>query len=101
MVSSDVMIQAGITPEEDISDAETDQIDEEMLQDIEEQDLDVFEDFLKNFDVNDLPSDQDIDEEDQDWSSGNQIKVIINRDTSVTLKPRFFVQKFILANKLS
>ena len=66
MVSSDVMIQAGITPEEDISDAETDQIDEEMLQDIEEQDLDVFEDFLKNFDVNDLPSDQDIDEEDQD-----------------------------------
>ena len=66
LVSSDVMIQAGITPEEDISDEEPGKVDEELLQQIEEQDLDVFEDFLKNFDIDDLPSDQDIDEEDQD-----------------------------------
>lgn len=66
MVSSDVMTQAGISPEEDISDTEPGKIDEEIQQELEEQDLDVFEDFLKNFDIDDLSSDQDIDEEDQD-----------------------------------
>ena len=66
MVSSDVMTQAGITPEEDISEEEPGKVDEELLQQIEEQDLDVFEDFLKNFDIDDLPSDQDIDEEDEE-----------------------------------
>ena len=66
MVSSDVMTQAGISPEEDISDTESGKIDEEIQRELEDQDLDVFEDFLKNFDIDDLSSDQDIDEEDQD-----------------------------------
>ncbi len=72
MVSSDVMIQAGITPEEDISEEEPGKIDEEILQQIEEQDLDVFEDFLKSFEIDDLPSDKDIDEEDQDIDEEDQ-----------------------------
>lgn len=66
MVSSDVMIRAGISPEDDISETEPGNIEGQTLREIEDQDLDVFEDFLKNFDIDDLSSDQDIDEEDQD-----------------------------------
>lgn len=66
MVSSDVMAQAGISPEDDISETKAGNIEDESLRDIEDQDLDVFEDFLKNFDIDDLSSDQDTDEEDQD-----------------------------------
>ncbi len=63
MVSEDVMKQAGITPEEDISERDAEELSEEEKAEIEEQDLDVFEDFLKNFDINDLKSDSDEDEE--------------------------------------
>jgi bifunctional DNase/RNase len=66
MVSTDVMTQAGISPEDDISETEPESVEEETLRELEDQDLDVFEDFLKNFDIDDLSSDQDIDEEDQD-----------------------------------
>lgn len=66
LVSSDVLIQAGISPEEDISEAETDKTEEESQFKLENQDLDVFEDFLKNFNIDDLPSDQDSGEEDKD-----------------------------------
>lgn len=65
MVSEDVMTQAGIVPEEDISDMEPGKADESM-KDIEEQDLGVFEDFLQSFDSDDLSSEDDIDEEDPD-----------------------------------
>jgi hypothetical protein len=63
MVAEEVMDQAGIIPEEDISDAEAEEISEEEKAEIEKQDLDVFEDFLQNFDINDLTSDSDEDEE--------------------------------------
>jgi bifunctional DNase/RNase len=66
MVSTDVMTQAGISPEDDISETKPESVEEETLRELEDQDLDVFEDFLKNFDIDDLSSDQDIDEEDQD-----------------------------------
>ena len=65
MVSADVMRQAGIIPEEDISETEPGNYQEHDLEEIEAENLDVFEDFLQNFDIDDLPDD-DVDEEDQD-----------------------------------
>ena len=66
MVSLDVMTQAGISPEEDISDSEPGKVKEDTMEELEDQDLDVFEDFLKNYNIDELPSDEDTDEEDQD-----------------------------------
>ena len=96
MVSSDVMTQAGISPEEDISDTESGKIDEEIQRELEDQDLDVFEDFLKNFDIDDLSSDQDNDEEDQDWSLDYPIKVIIEPGGFSWSETPVFCTKFIL-----
>jgi len=59
MVSEDVMNQAGIVPEEDISDVDADAADQEHTPELEEQSLDVFEDFLQNFDLDDLDSGED------------------------------------------
>jgi hypothetical protein len=59
MVSEDVMNQAGIVPEEDISDVDADAADQEHIPELEEQSLDVFEDFLQNFDLDDLDSGED------------------------------------------
>ncbi len=64
MVADEVMTQAGIIPEEDISEAETEELSEEERAEIEEQDLDVFEDFLQNFDIDDMTSDSEDEEED-------------------------------------
>lgn len=66
MVSEDVMSQAGIIPEEDISEADAGKAEARGQEDFEDVDLDVFEDFLQNFNIDDLPSDEDIDDEDQD-----------------------------------
>lgn len=66
MVSEDVMIQAGIIPEEDISDVEPGKVEEAGQENLGDTNLDVFEDFLQNFNIDDLPSDEDTDEEDQD-----------------------------------
>ncbi len=66
MVSEDVMSQAGIIPEEDISEENAGKVEARGQEDIEDVDLDVFEDFLQNFNIDDLPSDEDIDDEDQD-----------------------------------
>jgi hypothetical protein len=63
MVSEEIMNQAGIVPEEGVSEIEAEELSEEEKAEIEEQDLDVFENFLKNFDINDLKSDSDKDEE--------------------------------------
>ena len=61
MVSEDVMFQAGIIPEEDITDADSDAIENDSLEALEDENLDVFENFLQNFDIDDLnsPSDED------------------------------------------
>jgi uncharacterized protein len=66
LVSEDVMSQAGIVPEEDLSDADAEGYEEDSAEEIEDEDLVVFEDFLQNFDLDDLPSDDDFDEEDKD-----------------------------------
>lgn len=66
MVSEDVMNQAGIVPEEDLSDEDADGLTDEELEELDEQSLDVFENFLQNFDVDDMTSDEDTDEEDED-----------------------------------
>lgn len=66
MVSADVMHQAGIIPEEDISETESGKFQDHDLGDIDAENLDVFEDFLQNFDIDSLPTeDDDMDEEDQ------------------------------------
>lgn len=66
LVSEDVMNQAGIIPEEDIAESDTEDFDEEEMAGLEEEDLDVFEDFLQNFDIDDLTPDDEEDEEDQE-----------------------------------
>lgn len=64
LVSEDVMNQASITPEEDISDAESEELDTFDSEDLEIDNLDLFEDFLQNIDIDDLPSaDENPDEE--------------------------------------
>lgn len=64
LVSEDVMRQAGIIPEQDISDVDSEDMDEELLAELDEENLDVFENFLQNFDLEELPSEEDEDEED-------------------------------------
>ncbi len=63
LVAEDVMAQAGIVPEEDISERETDDLSQEEVAEIEAQNLDVFEDFLQDFDLDDLHSDADEEED--------------------------------------
>jgi hypothetical protein len=64
LVSEDVMNQASITPEEDISDTESEELDTFDSEDLEIDNLDLFEDFLQNIDIDDLPSaDENPDEE--------------------------------------
>lgn len=67
LVSEDVMSQAGIVPEEDITDdAESESFEEEEPTEVDRENLDVFEDFLQNFDIDDLDPDDEEDQEDQD-----------------------------------
>jgi len=61
LVSEDVMHTAGIVPEEDISDSEVEVHGEDDMADLEDQDLDIFEDFLQNFDIDDLDQSSDAD----------------------------------------
>ena len=62
LVAEEVMSQAGIIPEEDISDKETEGLSKQEAEEIEQQNLDVFENFLKKFDSDDLTSDSDEEE---------------------------------------
>lgn len=63
LVSEDVIDQAGIVPEAGISEKESDVMNDESSVSFEEHNLDVFEDFLQNFDIDDLDSEPDIDDE--------------------------------------
>lgn len=66
MVSEEVMDQAGIIPERDISDLDSEP-HEESEGEFDEQDLGIFEDFLQNIDLDDLDSEEGSDtEEDSD-----------------------------------
>lgn len=53
LVSEDVMRVAGIEPEDDISDMESDDLDRQPFDEDKNSNLDVFEDFLQNFDLDD------------------------------------------------
>jgi len=65
MVSEDVMNQAGIVPEDDMTEMESEEFDEALL--IEGEDnLGVFEDFLQNIDLDDLNSSSNNDAPDED-----------------------------------
>jgi bifunctional DNase/RNase len=57
LVSEDVMREAGIIPEDDISEGELEASGE--ASDLENQDLGVFENFLENYDIDNLDEDQD------------------------------------------
>jgi hypothetical protein len=59
LIAEEVMQQAAIIPEEDIYDDDMGEKDLGGEGALEEQDLDVFEDFLQNFDIGDLDSDSD------------------------------------------
>lgn len=61
LVSEEVMHQAGIIPEEDISEGDLEHYPNEEVSDLEKQDLNVFENFLQNFDMDNL--DEDLDDE--------------------------------------
>jgi len=63
LVSEDVIEQAGIVPEESISEIESEEMNDEKLGNFEEPNLEVFEDFLQNFDIDNLDSEPDIDDE--------------------------------------
>ena len=56
MVTEEVIERAGITPEEDM---DPDEVEENAIEDTQEVDLEVFEDFLKNLDLDDSASDED------------------------------------------
>ena len=63
LVSEDVMRQAGIVPEQDISDVDSEDVDEDLLQDLDEENLDVFENFLQSFDLEERSPKEDEEEE--------------------------------------
>jgi len=65
MVSEDVMNQAGIVPEDDMTEMESEEFDETLLIDGEDN-LVVFKDFLQNIDLDDLNSSSNNDEPDED-----------------------------------
>ena len=65
MISEDVMRQAGIIPEADITDENTPVSENEFDHEPDKEDLDVFEDFLQNFNLDDLGDNPDSEDSDQ------------------------------------
>ena len=63
-VSEDVMSQAGIMPEEDITELDGDEQNDPFRFSSSDDDLDVFENFLQTIDLGDADEDEDDDEED-------------------------------------
>jgi hypothetical protein len=59
MVAEEVMDQAAIIPEEDISDQDPAEVETQFSSKTEEGDLDVFEDFLKGYNLDDFGSDEE------------------------------------------
>lgn len=59
LVAEEVMEQAGITPEEDMTEKDSGERKRDVFDDTQEPNLEVFEDFLKNIDLDDLPPDED------------------------------------------
>jgi len=66
MVSEDVMDQAGILPEKDIINTDAASQSEDSDLDFEKQDLEIFEDFLQQIDLDKLDSEEDSDPENDD-----------------------------------
>ncbi len=66
MVSEDVMSQAGIVPEEDMTELDAEEHQEQDAPAYQEQNLEVFESFLKNFDTDGEEPDEDEEDKDED-----------------------------------
>jgi len=66
MVAEDVMNKAGIVPEQDMTEQGSARFDDERLESIDSENLGIFEDFLKNVDLDDLDSDSDDQPTDED-----------------------------------
>jgi bifunctional DNase/RNase len=64
LISEDVMHQAGIIPEPDITDEEAMASEDTGENEPAKEDLDVFEDFLQNFNLDDLGDQSDSEEDD-------------------------------------
>jgi bifunctional DNase/RNase len=65
LISEDVMRQAGIVPEADITDEEMTIAEDDIENELGKEDLDVFEDFLQNYNLDDLGDNPDSEENDQ------------------------------------
>ena len=76
LVAEDVMAQASIIPEEDISDQDAAELETRASAEIETGNLDIFDDFLKNIDLDDFRSD---DEEDEPYPGRLQFAIITGR----------------------
>jgi bifunctional DNase/RNase len=63
LISEEVMEQAGIVPEEDMVAGSQEEQNDQIS---EEPDLEIYEDFLKNFNLDDLGSESEDDENDED-----------------------------------
>jgi uncharacterized protein len=61
MVAEEVMNQASIIPEEDISDMDSEGAEGEAAPGLAGENLDIFEDFLQNIDLDDLDPDEEDD----------------------------------------
>ena len=66
VVAEDVMDQAGIVPEEDIAEGKAEDMAGESAADLEDENLDVFESFLKSYDIDEEESDEDFEEDEDD-----------------------------------
>jgi len=62
MAAEDVLNQGGIVPEEDLSETQANDADHEKTLETGNHDLDIYEDFLKNFNIDDLDSEQSDDQ---------------------------------------
>jgi bifunctional DNase/RNase len=65
LISEDVMRQAGIVPEADITNEEMTIAEDDIENELGKEDLDVFEDFLQNYNLDDLGDNPDSEENDQ------------------------------------
>ena len=63
-VSENVMEQAGIMPEEDIAELDSDEQNESLRFSSADEDLDIFENFLQTIDLNDNDETDDTDDDD-------------------------------------
>jgi hypothetical protein len=65
-VSEDVMEKAGIIPEDDISKETSEKLQENKSSDVDDANLDIFEDFLQNINPDQLGKNSDVDDDEEE-----------------------------------